>query len=549
MIETLCSCGSAIAAPEAAAGRAVRCGACNHIIRLAAAEAVTPETALGDFDARLVITGGPVAPLLGSNVGDVIALAGVPDLTLGKSEQAHVRLDGTAVSRLHAKLVRIDFGPSRWKLVDTQSRNGVFVNGHQITERELHDGDIAQIGEYKLKFTVGFPGEAPAPIAGPDVVCSSCGATYAPGTVICTTCGINIKSGRPLVTSKDLADDEVTTERTDKWIRIASYFCPPFLSFMIIPVASEAFATHKPRAIWWITGITVVSSVLFFLCIIASGGMTPNLRNLMLWVGSPEAEHARIEARAKELEKQHPEFFQHRQINNKFEYQVSDRRLQEAVAQAESRTEERHGEFQWYQLFTHALLHGGLFHLLGNLVFLIVFGLRVNEVIGDLKMAIIYPILAVLAGGVYALSMRNEPIGAMLGASGAIMGLAGMYFIFFPVQRVHLAVWLRIWVPIVVPLTLFFGYKIFRVRGFWLLLLWILINDVLPTVRASQGDHVAHWAHLGGFMSGMAIALILLLTRQIHAHGGDILSVTLGSRAWALIGTPEDRAAPPAAVT
>jgi membrane associated rhomboid family serine protease len=287
-----------------------------------------------------------------------------------------------------------------------------------------------------------------------------------------------------------------------------------------------------------------VVSVFFFFALIASGGKSQNLLNMMLWVGSPEADRAQLEARARELDRQHPELFQHRQVNNKFEYDPGDRRLHELVARAEAKQEQRKGEFQWFQLLTHALLHGGIFHLAGNLVFLIVFGLRVNEVIGDLKMAVIYPILAVLAGAAYAFSMRNQPTSPMLGASGAIMGLAGMYFIFFPVQRVHLAVWLRIWIFLMWPLTIFFGYKIFRVRGFWLLLIWVLWNDVLPTVRASSGDHVAHWAHLGGFMSGMVIALGLLLTRQVHAHGGDILSVVFGPRAWALIGRPTDREIP-----
>jgi membrane associated rhomboid family serine protease len=73
-----------------------------------------------------------------------------------------------------------------------------------------------------------------------------------------------------------------------------------------------------------------------------------------------------------------------------------------------------------------------------------------------------------------------------------------------------------------------------------MLLAWIGLNDVLPTVLGIH-DHTAHWAHLGGFLCGMALALILLLTRQVDANGGDILSVTLGPAAWKIIGTPADR--------
>jgi hypothetical protein len=160
MIETLCSCGGAIQAPEASAGQAVRCGGCGHAVRLAAAEAISPETSAGDFDARFAISSGP------DSVGDSIALGGVPDIDIGKVEGRHIILaGGTMVSRAHAKLVRLDFGPSRWKIVDTQSRNGIFVNGKRVAEQELNNGDIVQVGEYLLQYEVGFPESEPAPAA------------------------------------------------------------------------------------------------------------------------------------------------------------------------------------------------------------------------------------------------------------------------------------------------------------------------------------------------------------------------------------------------
>ena len=52
---------------------------------------------------------------------------------------------------------------------------------------------------------------------------------------------------------------------------------------------------------------------------------------------------------------------------------------------------------------------------------------------------------------------------------------------------------------------------------------------------------MAHWAHLGGMLAGITIALLLLVTRLVNARGGDILSVTLGRHAWALIGRPRMR--------
>ncbi len=209
-------------------------------------------------------------------------------------------------------------------------------------------------------------------------------------------------------------------------------------------------------------------------------------------------------------------------------------KLRDEIRQAAAQQEQDLGEFHWYQLLTNAFLHAGIIHLAGNLVFLLVFGLRVNELIGNWKMAILYPVLAVCASGAYAIAEWRGPLRPAIGASGAIMGLAGMYFIFFPVQRVHMAVWFR--GGLLTGWRMLF--KTFRMSGFWLLVLWIAFNDGLPTVLHAfgldQSDHVAHAAHLGGFVSGAIIALGLLFARQVDARGADILSVTLGPKAWAL---------------
>jgi membrane associated rhomboid family serine protease len=179
-------------------------------------------------------------------------------------------------------------------------------------------------------------------------------------------------------------------------------------------------------------------------------------------------------------------------------------------------------------------------HFAGNMVFLLVFGLRVNELIGDLKFAIIYPLLAIAAALSYMASISGQPLQPMLGASGAIMGLAGMYFVLFPIQRVHMAFWIRLglW---------FFYLKMFRMRGFWLLVLWIGFNDILPMAFPSKHDHVAHWAHLGGFLFGMAIAIGLLAGRLATARGGDLLSVLLGRYAWPMLGKPNQNLEAPIA--
>jgi membrane associated rhomboid family serine protease len=120
----------------------------------------------------------------------------------------------------------------------------------------------------------------------------------------------------------------------------------------------------------------------------------------------------------------------------------------------------------------------------------------------------------------------------MIGASGPVMGLAGMYLVLFPAYRVHMATWIR--------MIFWLGLTFFTIRGFWVVLFYIMF-DVLSTLLGNQ-DNVAHWAHLGGFVAGMVIALVLLLTRVVNAHGGDILSVMLGKHAWPLVGRPGRRA-------
>ncbi len=166
--------------------------------------------------------------------------------------------------------------------------------------------------------------------------------------------------------------------------------------------------------------------------------------------------------------------------------------------------------FHWYQLLTSAFLHGGILHLAGNLLFMLVFGWRVNELVGNGKMLILYPLLAAASAGTYHIMASDQPMVPYLGASGAIMGLAGMYLVLFPAQKVHMIAWFR--------LLLLRAWKIFRVSGFWMLLLWVAFNDVLPTAL-KRSDHVAHWAHLGGFVAGAFIAIVLLVTRLVTARG------------------------------
>jgi len=193
-------------------------------------------------------------------------------------------------------------------------------------------------------------------------------------------------------------------------------------------------------------------------------------------------------------------------------------------------------------LITHAFLHDTssiynfIMHLAGNMLFLLVFGTRVNALIGNIATAILYPILAVCAAWAHILSLGNTLSGPMVGASGAIMGLAGMYLILFPVHKVFCAMWISIFLRF----RRYFGCKIFPLRGFWVLLIYFGYDLLMSAISAHFGTSsgVAHWAHIGGFTCGMAISLMILFSRQFNTRGGDLFSVALGKYAWPLIGKP-----------
>jgi membrane associated rhomboid family serine protease len=215
---------------------------------------------------------------------------------------------------------------------------------------------------------------------------------------------------------------------------------------------------------------------------------------------------------------------------------VPDGRLPVAAYEALPDSEKLFPHFAWFQTISNVFLHGGLMHLVGNMIFFFVFGSRINALLGQLQTLGVYLLLGVVASLSYHLSMAgHHPQTPALGASGAIMGMAGMYLIFFPINKVYMIFWIRLG-----PLTLWRRImKIFALRGFWVLLFYIAFDVV--DVAMGVNDHTAHWAHVGGFLGGIAVGLILLCSRLVDGHGGDILSVTLGKHAWAILGNPAAR--------
>jgi pSer/pThr/pTyr-binding forkhead associated (FHA) protein len=151
MIKTNCQCGREFSVAETAINTDYRCPSCSQVVRMVCAEQLPDGAGAGDFDARLVITAGP------SKVGHCLILGGVADIEIGKMPGKHIQLEAQLVSRFHCKLARIDFGPSRWKIVDNKSTNGLFLNAERISEQELQPGDQLNIGGFVLEYSLAAP--------------------------------------------------------------------------------------------------------------------------------------------------------------------------------------------------------------------------------------------------------------------------------------------------------------------------------------------------------------------------------------------------------
>ncbi len=144
-------------------------------------------------------------------------------------------------------------------------------------------------------------------------------------------------------------------------------------------------------------------------------------------------------------------------------------------------------------LLGHMWLHGSFFHLFGNMWFLWVFGNAVCANVGNLRYPLVYITLGV-AAGITHLMVSSHPV---LGASGAINGIVGMYLVMFPLNEI--TCYFFIW--FVIPYL-----RQFAISGYWLILFW-LFWDILGATRSSDSG-VAYFAHLGGFATGVGMGVL-----------------------------------------
>jgi len=161
-------------------------------------------------------------------------------------------------------------------------------------------------------------------------------------------------------------------------------------------------------------------------------------------------------------------------------------------------------EHHWFTPLTSMFLHGGWLHLIGNMWFLWVFGNNVEDSMGHARYLAFY-LLCGLAAAATQTFVSPGSIVPMVGASGAISGVMGAYVILYPRVRVHMLVFLFIFVTrIVVPAYLMLGY-------------WFLLPLLGGSAAQGEGG-VAFWAHVGGFVAGAALISVFKDRELVGRH-------------------------------
>lgn len=159
-----------------------------------------------------------------------------------------------------------------------------------------------------------------------------------------------------------------------------------------------------------------------------------------------------------------------------------------------------------YTLLTYMFLHGDILHLATNMVFLWVFGDNVEDAMGHVRFLVFYLVCGIAAGLAHAVMLPGSAI-PLIGASGAVAGIIGAYLLLHPMVRV--------WV-------LAFRFFPLRIPAWIALGSWLVVQ--LLMVLVPQHTETAWWAHLGGFVAGLLLVVVLrrpgvpLLDRGLEAQ-------------------------------
>jgi membrane associated rhomboid family serine protease len=156
--------------------------------------------------------------------------------------------------------------------------------------------------------------------------------------------------------------------------------------------------------------------------------------------------------------------------------------------------------------FTYAFLHANWMHILGNMLFLYIFGNNVNDKMGHVGYLAFYLAGGVFAGVAYVASGSLAPV---LGASGAIAAVTGAYLVLFPRSEVTVLFWWFYPGQIEIPSLWFIGF--------------FFVDDLILDFAKDSG--VAHTAHIGGTLFGVAVCSVLLMLQLLPRDQFDIVAM------------------------
>ena len=177
---------------------------------------------------------------------------------------------------------------------------------------------------------------------------------------------------------------------------------------------------------------------------------------------------------------------------------------------------------------TSMFLHGSWGHILGNALFFWVFGNNIEDSMGSGRFLLFYIVCGLIAAAAHVLVSPASPV-PTVGASGAISGVLGAYLVLYPRARVIILFWFLFFV------------RVIPVPAWMALLYWFVVQVVtglpeLSTLRPDVSGGVAVWAHIGGFVAGMALIKLFEDPARVHQrkaiHDARLWSRSQSRRGW-----------------
>ncbi|MCH7876374.1 MAG: rhomboid family intramembrane serine protease [Gemmatimonadetes bacterium] len=165
------------------------------------------------------------------------------------------------------------------------------------------------------------------------------------------------------------------------------------------------------------------------------------------------------------------------------------------------------GESTWFTVVTSMFMHGGWFHLIGNMWFLWIFGNNIEDAMGHGRFVVFYLVAGLVAAAAQVASGPSSAV-PMVGASGAVSGVMGAYLILYPRVRIHTLIFLGFFVTTV------------ALPAWLMLLYWAFLQflgSILTVGGMGQGG-VAFVAHVGGFVAGVALIKLFAKPEFVGRH-------------------------------